>query len=209
MLSKPRKFQELENLEGCLIDTIPKFVTNSVRSSREISEERVLNEELREKWFYTNNYGLYTNENSHQSLYIGENSPIFDINIFESACKQLKSSGNYYPSAEITEYYKENANLKLNLNKFAQDEQEDVFSILVKSAPKQLVNVIYGEGKKILPSGARIYLLSPKGFLKHLNGNSSLLRTCFLSNWYSNMVFYIDSTGTNNYSLRGIMAPTK
>jgi hypothetical protein len=90
---------KLDNFFGPLAEVVSRFKFGTWRTSAEICEERVVDEELRDIYFWTANFGMYTVENGGVFLYFGgrEANPVFN-NIVE-ATRQLKVNGVYKPSA--------------------------------------------------------------------------------------------------------------
>ena len=88
----------LVNEFGQLAQTVPLFEPGTWQESAELSKKRITNEKLRNIWFWTANFGMYTVENNEEFLYFGgrEANPIFS-NIGEAA-KQLLENQNYKPT---------------------------------------------------------------------------------------------------------------
>lgn len=91
---------KLGNEFGSLADVVPRFKKGTWRTSVELSKERVINEKLRDIWFWTANFGMYTVEDDEEFLYFGGRpaNPIFN-NIVEAA-RQLREEQNYKPTAD-------------------------------------------------------------------------------------------------------------
>ena len=90
----------LVNEFGPLAKTVPLFEPGTWQESAELAKERITDIELRNIWFWTANFVMYTVENDEEFLYFGgrEANPIFN-NIAEAA-RQLTEEQNYKPTAE-------------------------------------------------------------------------------------------------------------
>lgn len=80
---------------GPLDRTYGLFVPNTINTGTQLSAERITNETLRDKWFYTANTGLATIRNGKLLLGIGGNAAfnvVFGADT-ESVCTELKDKG--------------------------------------------------------------------------------------------------------------------
>ena len=176
----------LETLVGPLAKTFPQFDRATIRHSDELTTERRTNPKLRNQWFYTADFPLYTVEKegkqkeAYLSLARGENNLTFD-NIGE-ATNQLIRTGNYRVTnrADVERVTKAESTLRVKLSDLRLQGDDNVFRYFEidianynKLNPEQrrVAERVYGQGDNFKENmrmfnwngikKTRVYVLNP------------------------------------------------
>ena len=227
--------QVLENRIGTLAELYPQFKEGTWQTSAEITNDRRTlkdeekKQELKDTYFYTANFGMYTIEDNDEFLYFGgrEANPIFD-NIGE-ATTQLLENQNYKPSEEgikaVVASVQSGATLKVKLSDLelkGDNEEWRYFEIntadydSLNKSQRALAERVYGQGNDFVEnmkmlneediSTAKIYVLNPEYVKKNIEAGKALARACWLYNFGGISSF--DANGRSvdnaNNSLRGV-----
>ena len=191
----------------------------SFQTSAQITTARRTNEALRNRWFYTANFSVYTIEEGKEILYFGgiPANPI--LGNIDEACRQLINNQNYRINTDemdaIKEAEKSGLVLRLEMAELGLKESNEEFSCLeidtgnpdkLKKYQRALaeaafdkgqdfienmkmLNGSYGNDKKIKTTG--IYILNPKYVRKEAK-NGAIARAGFLYGFnYFSYFFYI------------------
>ncbi len=211
-----------------LADVVPRFVEGTVQTSAEIQKARLTNELLRQRAFYTANFGLYDIEKENKPtihnaegeayLYFGgrENNPIFS-NLTE-ACRQLIMKGDYVPPAKAAVQAKKSAlRVKvgdLELQMLNDNDKTPYYEIktsdynALNPAQRALAEEVHGKGKqfvdvmKILADTGietiKIYVLNSEYVKKHAI-EKAICRASWLNFFKFNSFFLAGDRSVNYY----------
>ena len=95
--------QRLVNVQGPLAETVPQIEPGTWQESAEITSARRDHRDLRDKWFFTADFAMYTVENDGAILYLGGREPNPILRDVAGAAAQLLSKGNYVPRRQSIE----------------------------------------------------------------------------------------------------------
>jgi hypothetical protein len=229
-MSKTQTLENKVSKTGRLADTFPLFEKDTISTSIQLMNERRTNAELRNKWHYTANAGVYTNEKGKAVLYFqkGPDNVIFN-NIPESI-KQLIEKGNYeVKNSDLESIVSSKETLKVELSKLklqGTDGEWRYFEIDTSKYSKTLnktqrafAEKVYGEGRdfkknmKMLSeagiSKTKIYVLNPEYVLKNVQKGKAVGRACRLSSFDNSSSFYADDRDVDDsFALRGVSKGT-
>ncbi len=192
----------LVNERGTLAGAFSKLDLSTIQHAAEITNDRRADKDLRNKWFWTADFAMYTLKDNKVYLNLArrENNLIFK-NI-EEATSQLINNGNYIPKKEdIEAVVKSNSTLKINLSDLKlkkHDNEFSYFKIDTNRYNKKLNQVQRefaerGHGKeddfeknmKMFKDNdidtTRIYVLNPNYVRDNVKENNAIARACWLS----------------------------
>ncbi len=147
--------QRLINRIGPLGKTYPQLESNTIRHSNEITNERRLNKELREKFFWTADFAMYTFEEDkiYLNLTTRENNLIFK-NIEETTEQLIKKDD--YKKEDIETVINSKNTLKINLSDLKLERYNKEFSYFeidttdydgtLNQAQRKIAERAYGQG---------------------------------------------------------------
>jgi hypothetical protein len=216
---------------GRLADIFPLFEKSTISTSAQLMNEKRTDVKLRNKWHYTANAAVYTNEKRNAVLYFveGADNPIYN-NISEST-KQLIEKQNYeVKNSDLESIVSSKQTLKVELSKLklqGTDDEWRYFEIDTSKYDKTLnktqrafAEKVYGKGRdfrtnmKMLSqaniSKTKIYVLNPEYVLKKVQEGKAVARACWLNGFDLNSDFYAydRSVGGNINALRGVLKKT-
>lgn len=118
--------QKLENIIGTLAYSYKQLNPKTIQHSHEIMNQRYTDESLRDQWFYTADFPLYSIENGKVYLNMAtrENNLIFRH--IDEATQQLVKENNYFPSKkEADKVAKAKSTLKVDLSELTLIKDND------------------------------------------------------------------------------------
>ncbi len=125
------KKDSLEDIIGELCAALKESYIGTVSHSYEIMKERIKNNELRERWYFTADFPMYTVENDKVILYFAKREHNLIFRHIDDAVKQIKETRDYTPSLDEMNEIKESVKIgetikidlsELNLQKHTDDE---------------------------------------------------------------------------------------
>ncbi len=207
---------KLETITDNLHDGYNQLKKGTFRSSKQIQTERMNNEELRNKYFYTANVATYEHaKDGTVSFSLGDDvafeSVIGSENIGQF-CNDLLEEGDHTLSdsqvKKLSELDKKHV-VKVKYNDLRLNEHHSQLSYLeinttnfdsLNDSEKALVNMVHGNDYKkkmemLSDSGiktTKIYMLSENYVKNNVKKGSSIARACWLGSFY-----YISYFGAN------------
>lgn len=213
---------QLETITGNLLKA-KEF--EKLYTSAELTNERRTNEELRNKWFYTSNFAMYTVVDDEVILDFGgrEANPI--LNNIDEACKQLVEDGNYIASSEeqkavFESREKTTLSIKYSELDLIVDDKNDEYGYYTidtsnpyalkednLSFSKKIFSITNEDYKKNMKMFAeagiekiQVYVLNENYVKNNAEKDSSLVRGCWLGNFSSDSSFDAVGRSVDGYN---------
>jgi len=219
------KEEQLSTKIGPLIETVPLFKLETIQHADQLMKARIKNPDLRNDWYYTADFPLYTNEADGAYLYLarGKNNLIFKN--LEEATIQLSGTDNYIPPKEdIESVINAESTLRIKLSdlgliEFANGISQfkiDTSEYKLNSEQKKLAERIYGQGEDFKESMAMlyregiaiadIYVLNPEYVKENVVQGSAIARASWLFGFADDSGFDADVVYVGNRDgLRGVL----
>ena len=217
----------LENKIGTLAETYAQLDPNTIQHSAEITNDRRSDRDLRNKWFWTADFAIYTHKDNRVYLNLAtrENNLIFK-NI-EKAIEQLTKNENYIPEKEDIETVissKNTLKTKLSDLKLKEHSDEDCYFEIntakynrtLNKAQRTFAERVYGQGddfkknmKMFKDNGintTRIYVLNSDYAKDNVQKENAIALACGLVSFGGSSYFSADVKNVDNPdgSLRGV-----
>jgi len=206
---------------------------STLRTSAEITTERRTDRTdnaLRNKWFYTANFGMYSMEDGEAVLYFGgrESNPI--LGNLDEACNQLIHNNNYRVTdverQTVVESVEQGHTLKVKLSDLGLHRHSDEFSYFeidtenydsLNESQRAMAEAVYGSGQDFIDNmqmlrnstqkikKTRVYVLN-EDYVKEHAQDETIARASWLDSFDSNLDFYASDRGVgDNGALRGVL----
>ena len=210
---------KLENPQGTLLNVAKKINLSTVQHAHEIQRDRQTDTALRDMWFWTADFPLYTMEKGQATLYFADGKHNLAFQHLDDAVEQLRTKNNYFPNdSDIGSVINAKSTLKVKLSDLKLERHDDEWSYFeinttnyskLNKSQRALAERVHGKGKtfdktmKMLrdPKGddsntgiqkTRIYVLNPTYVKNTLEKNSakSLARVSALD-YFSGISYFL------------------
>jgi len=220
---------DLVTITDSLANGYKELEPDSFRTSAELTTERRTNQELRGRWLYTANFGMYAVEDGEAVLYFGGRKANPILSNIDEACNQLIKTSNYkVTSAEksaVADSVKSGHTLRIKLSELDLLKQDNEFSFFeidtnnydsLNKSQRALAEAVYGSGQdfienmemlKRLPrriSKTRIYVLN-EDYVKEHAKDGAVARATWLDDFGGSSDFDAYMCGVDDHNaLRGV-----
>jgi hypothetical protein len=219
--------QNLENILAPLAEGFKQLEPDTFQTSAQLMNGRRDNPESRSKWFYTNNFAMYTVEDGKEFLYFGtENNPIFK-NI-DGACEQLINNHNYQVKEKDMDAVMASASsgnvLKIDMSELRLEGHNSEWKYVeintekydnLNSPERALAEAVYGKSNDFIENmnmlakegikTTRIYVLDRSYVRNHVKNKQAIARACWLDNFFNISIFVVNVRDVyNGNALRGV-----
>ncbi|MFH1072095.1 MAG: hypothetical protein V1743_01565 [Nanoarchaeota archaeon] len=213
---------DLISPQGRLIDVAQQVDLSTVQHAAEIMNDRRTHEKLRNMWFWTADFPLYTVKDGKAVLHMATREHNLLFQHLDEAVSQLREKNNYFPPDEdIGSVVGASSTLKLQLSELDLKEHTAEWSYFeintrehasLNSCQRSFAERVHGRGQDFVQnmemlnragiSVTRIYTLNPKYVKETLQKkkpqSQSLARACALDCFYSDSGFLADGRGVGS-----------
>jgi len=222
---------KLENPQGTLLNVSKKINLSTVQHAREIQRDRQTDTALRDMWFWTADFPLYTMEKGQATLYFADGKHNLAFQHLDDAVEQLRTKNNYFPNdSDIGSVINAKSTLKVKLSDLKLERYDDEWSYFeidtakyskLNKSQRVLAERVHGKGKafdktmKMLrdPKGddsntgiqkTRVYVLNPTYVKNTLEKNNakSIARVSALDNFGDDSDFDASNRSVGNNGRR-------